>query len=80
MKKEKYKVDKKPARLLCKKEMEPNVWFEPKIVVEVLAAEITKSPFHAMGLALRFPRFLRFRDDKKAEQATTRKEIEEMYR
>ena len=76
----KYKIDHQPARLKVKKEMEPEVWFEPKIVVEVLGAELTKSPFHTCGsgLALRFPRFIRFRDDKKAEQATTTKEIEQM--
>ena len=74
----KYKVDKKPARLLINKEMIPDVWFSPVKVVEVLAAEITKSPYHTLGLALRFPRFVRFRE-KKAEQATTSKEIKEMY-
>ncbi|MBI2668841.1 ATP-dependent DNA ligase [Candidatus Woesearchaeota archaeon] len=74
----KYKVEHKPARVTVQKEMEPNVWFEPKVVVEVLAAEITKSPFHTTGWALRFPRFVKFRDDKKAEQATTVKEIEGM--
>lgn len=76
----KYKVDHKPARLKIKKEMEPEVWFEPKIVVEVRGAELTKSPFHTCGsgLALRFPRFIRFREDKKAEQATSSKEVEGM--
>ena len=59
--------------------MKPDVWFEPRIVVEVLGAELTKSPFHTAGYALRFPRFLRFRE-KKAEQATTLKEIEEMVK
>ena len=61
-------------------QIKPEVWLEPVLVVEVLAAEITKSPSHSLGLALRFPRFIRFRDDKKAEQATTRKEIEQMYK
>src|SRR3989344_248154 len=74
----KYKVGQKPARVHVSREMEPDVWFEPKIVVEVLAAEITKSPHHTLGLALRFPRFLHFRDDKTAEQATTTKEIKGM--
>ncbi len=76
----KYKLEHKPARLKVKREMEPDVWFEPKIVVEVLGAELTKSPFHTCGsgLALRFPRFIRFREDKKAEQATTSKEVEGM--
>ncbi|MDP3733635.1 MAG: ATP-dependent DNA ligase, partial [Nanoarchaeota archaeon] len=79
---QKYKTAHKPARLDVKKEMDADVWFEPKIVVEVLAAEITKSPHHTCGsgLALRFPRFVRFREDKKAEQATTSKEVEGMYK
>src|SRR3989338_8405464 len=78
----KYKLEHRPARLRVKKEMEPDVWFEPKIVVEVLGAEITKSPFHTCGsgLALRFPRFIQFRENKKAEQATTSKEVEKMGR
>lgn len=78
----KYKVERKPARVNVKREMEPEVWFEPKIVIEITGAELTKSPNHtcASGIALRFPRFVRFRDDKKAEQATTSKEIEEMFR
>ena len=77
----KHKVARKPARLTINKEMEPEVWFEPYLVVEVLGAELTKSPFHTCGsgIALRFPRFLRFRNDKKAEQATTTKEIEGMF-
>ena len=74
-----FVVKNKPARAIVKKEMEPDVWFSPEIVVEVLGAELTKSPFHALGLALRFPRFVRFRE-KKAEQATTKKEIEQMYK
>ena len=76
LKLKKYQTDKKPARVNCKKEMEPDVWFKPGILVDVLAAELTKSPIHTAGVALRFPRFLRFREDKKAEQATTLDEIE----
>lgn len=64
-----------------------NVWFEPAMVVEVAGAELTVSPVHMVahrlvkrgGLALRFPRFIRFRDDKAAEQATTEHEIYDMY-
>jgi DNA ligase-1 len=74
----KYKTSSKPARVILKKEMKPDYLFEPGIVVEVLGAEITKSPIHSSGLALRFPRFIRFRDDKSAEQATTTKEITQM--
>jgi DNA ligase-1 len=75
------KSDSQPKNVVVLKQMTPDVWIQPTKVVEVLAAEITRSPFHAAGmkdgkgLALRFPRFLRWRDDKKAEQATTTKEI-----
>ncbi|MBI2019693.1 ATP-dependent DNA ligase [Candidatus Daviesbacteria bacterium] len=74
----KFKVQNKPARIESK--IIPSVWVEPKIVIEVLADEITKSPLHTAGLALRFPRLVKFREeDKKPEDATTLKELEEMY-
>ncbi|MBI3109487.1 ATP-dependent DNA ligase [Candidatus Daviesbacteria bacterium] len=76
---DKIKVDKRPARVNSK--ITPSVWVEPKIVIEVLADEITKSPLHTAGLALRFPRLIKFREaDKKAEDATTVRELEEMYK
>ncbi len=80
----KYETKNKPAHLKVHQNMKPDVWFEPNVVVEVTGAELTRSPLHTAaekngkGLALRFPRFLRFRDDKTAEQATTTKEVEEM--
>lgn len=76
----------KPTRV--DSEMKPDVWFEPAIVMEVQAAELTLSPIHraafgqlrpGAGLAARFPRFTRWRDDKKAEQATTVKELVAMH-
>ena len=70
--------------------LEADVWFEPKVVLEVLGAEITLSPIHVCamnsirkgsGLAIRFPRFTgNYRTDKAAEDATTSLEIVEMYR
>ncbi|MBI4097591.1 MAG: DNA ligase, partial [Candidatus Levybacteria bacterium] len=73
------KLKTKPARVNSK--ITPSVWVEPKIVIEVLADEITKSPLHTAGLALRFPRLIKFREaDKKAEDATTLKELTEMYK
>lgn len=70
-------------------EMIPDVWFEPSVVLEVVAAEITLSPIHTAakdvlkegaGLGIRFPRFTgRVRDDKAPEQCTTVTEIVEMY-
>jgi DNA ligase 1 len=68
--------------------MRADVWFEPVKVVEIAGAELTVSPVHTVahhllkrgGLALRFPRFIRFRDDKTAEQATSVREIYDIYR
>jgi DNA ligase-1 len=82
---DKIKVDHKPARV--NSIMEPSVWIRPEIVIEVLADEITRSPNHTAGrdgnesgYALRFPRLVKFRDaDKKAEDATTVKELKEMF-
>ncbi len=78
-------VDHKPARVYSF--IEPSVWVEPQIVVEVLADEITRSPIHTAGkvgdqpgYALRFPRLVSFREaDKKPEDATTVQELIEMY-
>jgi DNA ligase 1 len=65
----------------------PDVWVEPRLVVEVLADEITRSPLHTCGkagegpgYALRFPRMLGVRSDKAPEDATTEREVVEMYR
>ncbi len=74
----KYKTAHKPARLFVAKTMTPDVWFNPGIVIEVLGAEITKSPNHSSGLALRFPRFLRYRDDKTPEESTSVDELQRM--
>ena len=66
----------------------PDVWVEPRYVVSVLADEITRSPFHTCGktgtepgYALRFPRMVDgVRTDKAPEDATTQREILDMYR
>lgn len=72
------RAEHRPARV--RSTVTPSVWVEPKIVLEVLADEITVSPNHTAGYALRFPRVLRFRDaDKRPEDATSLREIVELY-
>jgi DNA ligase 1 len=68
---------------------QPDVWFEAKYVWEVKTADLTLSPRYRAaieemggknGISLRFPRFIQRRDDKKAEEATSTKQVAEMYR
>jgi DNA ligase-1 len=78
----------RPARVDARQE--PDVWFEPGLVLEILSAELTLSPNYTAGwgqvkelagLAMRFPRFTRrWRDDKSAEDATTTAELVDLYR
>lgn len=74
------RTDTKPRQYKLHKDLEPDFWVEPKLVVELAADEITKSPKHSAGYALRFPRLIRFRDDKSPNQATNYKEIKELVK
>ncbi len=69
---------------------QPDVWFEARFVWEVKAADLTLSPRYkagaealgdasGKGISLRFPRFIKEREDKKAEQATGARMVVEMY-
>jgi len=78
----------RPARVDARQE--PDVWFEPGLVLEILSAELTLSPNYTAawgqvqddaGLAMRFPRFTgRWRDDKAAQDATTTGELADLFR
>nr|POE56105.1 dna ligase 1 [Quercus suber] len=71
---------------------QPDVWFEPRFVWEVKTADLTLSPRYRAaaselgtdgvhkGVSLRFPRFIRVRDDKKPDAATSSAQVAEMYR
>ncbi len=76
----KLRVGKKPKEYKVNKNLAPDVWCRPELVVEIEADEITRSPIHKAGLALRFPRLKRFRDDKKPSQATKVGELYKLYR
>ena len=67
--------EKPKAYAQVHKTLVPDVWIEPSLVTEIAADNITRSPVHSAGLALRFPRLVRFRDDKLPSQATTIREV-----
>lgn len=71
----------------CSKELYPDVWVAPHIVCAVRADDITRSPVHTTGkegdnpgYALRFPRFIHYRPDKSAQQATSVVELIELFK
>ena len=79
---------KKNPRIIS--EMEADVWFEPELVIEIVASEITLSPIHKTafnelrkntGLALRFPKFTgKIRVEKSPENASTDQEVITLFR
>lgn len=68
-------TDVKPKNYVVPKGLTPDVWVSPEIVIEVAADEITTSPSHTAGVALRFPRLIKFRDDKNWQGATSLIEV-----
>ncbi|KAI1259615.1 ATP-dependent DNA ligase [Xylariaceae sp. FL1019] len=67
----------------------PDVWFEPQEVWEMAFADITLSPTYTAavglvsqerGLSLRFPRFLRKREDKSVEEASSSEFLAGLFR
>ncbi len=73
-------LKEKPKNYLVEGTLMADVWVEPRVVVEVAADEVTRSNVHAAGIALRFPRLVRFREDKRADQATTWDEVQEIVK
>jgi len=71
-------------------EMDADVWFEPILIIEIIASEITLSPIHKTGLnmlrkgsgmALRFPKFTgRIRTEKNVKDASTDEEVIALYK
>jgi DNA ligase-1 len=69
------------ARLLALKRHEEGgtVWVSPKVVVEVQYSAIQKSALYPDGMALRFARIARIRDDKAPEEADTIQHMRRLF-
>lgn len=79
-------VPQKPKNVMCPKDLEPDVWCAPEMIVLIRADEITMSPVHTagktedhLGYALRFPRFMGYRPDKSARETTTLAELKRLF-
>lgn len=76
---DKYKVAKIPANVEVNSLFTPDVICKPGLVVEIGADELSISPSHSAGFALRFPRLIKFRTDKAAIETTGLDEVREMF-
>jgi DNA ligase-1 len=84
---DKVRIKEKPKNVVCHKDLYPDVWVAPEIVVIIRADEITMSPVHTagateheLGYALRFPRFMGYNVEKSAHETTTVQEVKKLYK
>jgi DNA ligase-1 len=77
---EEYEMMTEMLKPLIIQERGKEVKVKPKIVVEVKYQEIQKSPNYESGYALRFPAFVRLREDKGPEEADTIERLVELYK
>ncbi|HBY06031.1 MAG: putative DNA ligase [candidate division TM6 bacterium GW2011_GWE2_42_60] len=80
------KITEQPHNVVVARDLAPDVWVTPELMVVIRADEITRSPIHsagkrpdALGYALRFPRFLEYRFDKSPTEATDVEEITSLF-
>jgi len=76
---EEYQILTEMLKKLIISEKGRDVEVKPKIVLEVGYQEIQKSPTYESGFALRFPRFLRLREDRSPEDADTIDRLRKLF-
>jgi len=77
---EEYENMTKVLKPLIISEKGKDVVIRPRVVVEAGYQEIQKSPNYSSGFALRFPRLVRIRQDRSADDADTIERVEELFK
>ncbi|CCH61258.1 hypothetical protein TBLA_0E02050 [Henningerozyma blattae CBS 6284] len=79
-------IESPRANFVFDSSAEPDVWFNPTMVFEVLTADLSLSPIYkagstvyGKGISLRFPRFIRIRTDKSVNDATSSEQVIDFY-
>ena len=61
------------------KEEGKEIRVKPTVIIEVNYEEIQASPTYGSGFALRFPRFVRLREDRSPDEISTTEEVKVLY-
>ncbi|KXB06462.1 hypothetical protein AKJ53_00225 [candidate division MSBL1 archaeon SCGC-AAA382F02] len=77
---EKLKLGEKPSNV--DSEIDPDYWFKPQEVFEINYEEIQESPSeaHTSGYGLRFPRYVKTREDLDVSSADTLEDVERLFK